>query len=249
MKLKAWHLFLIVLLVALLPQASQAACRTMDYKGKGYALCEVAAGDDLRLWHSDENGNLLGGFAQLNKTLAKSGRKLDFAMNAGMFHSDRRPVGLYIEDGRQITPLADGGNFGNFGLKPNGVFCFDKDHFSVIETGQFQRLGPACRFATQSGPMLVINGKLHPRFLVDATSRYIRNGVGVSEDGLRAVFVISNDPVTFHEFGSLFRDKLKLPNALYLDGNISRLFARDLGRADGGFLPLGPIVGTTIPDP
>ena len=57
------------------------------------------------------------------------------------------------------------------------------------------------------------------------------------------VFAISDEPVTFHVFGTLFmRDGWKLPQALYFDGNISRLYAPGLGRRDGGF-PMGPIVG------
>ena len=90
--------------------------------------------------------------------------------------------------------------------------------------------------------MLVINGELHPRFLIDSTSKYIRNGVGTTSDGAKAVFVISNNTVTFHAFGSYFRDALKLPSALYFDGNISRLYAPNLSRSDFGFHTLGPIV-------
>lgn len=96
--------------------------------------------------------------------------------------------------------------------------------------------------------MLVIGGELHPRFLVDSDSRYIRNGVGVSADGRRAVFAISNRPVTFHEFGRLFRDELGLPEALYFDGSISRLYDRGARRSDWG-TPMGPIVGLVVPKP
>jgi uncharacterized protein YigE (DUF2233 family) len=105
---------------------------------------------------------------------------------------------------------------------------------------------PRCRFATQSGPMLVIDGALHPRFIPDSPSRYIRNGVGVSADGRRAYFVISQVRVNFAEFARMFRDALGTPQALYFDGNVSRLFAPDIGRRDMGF-PMGPIVGTVVP--
>ena len=91
--------------------------------------------------------------------------------------------------------------------------------------------------------MLVIDGELHPRFLRDSTSRFIRNGVGTSDDGTIASFVISNSPVTFHAFGSMFRDHLGLNQALYFDGNVSRLRAPELGRNDIGFGALGPIIG------
>jgi uncharacterized protein YigE (DUF2233 family) len=94
--------------------------------------------------------------------------------------------------------------------------------------------------------MLVIKGKLHPKLLPDSDSFYVRNGVGVSADGSRAVFAISNDEVNFHAFARLFRDDLGLSDALYFDGNISRLYAPELSRHDAGF-PMGPIVGTVVP--
>jgi uncharacterized protein YigE (DUF2233 family) len=128
------------------------------------------------------------------------------------------------------------------------VFCIAEgraDRFRVIESRRFAADPPDCRFATQSGPMLVIDGALHPRFLPDSPSRYVRNGVGVSADGTRALFAISQSPVNFTEFARLFRDGLGLPQALYLDGSISRLYAPDLGRRDLG-LPMGPIVGTVV---
>ena len=131
---------------------------------------------------------------------------------------------------------------GNFGLLPNGVFCIREGRADVIETRRYIDESPACRDATQSGPMLVIDGALHPRFLSDSTSRYVRNGVGTSADGARVVFAISRNPVTFHEFGTLFKDTLGLPNALYFDGKVSRMYAPAHGRNDPGFW-LGPIVG------
>jgi uncharacterized protein YigE (DUF2233 family) len=131
---------------------------------------------------------------------------------------------------------------GNFGLLPNGVFCVTGQSAQVYETLDYLEITPECTDATQSGPMLVIAGALHPRFLVDSTSHYIRNGVGTTADGARAIFAISNNAVTFHEFGSFFRDFLKMPNALYFDGKVSRLYATDLRRSDFGF-QLGPIVG------
>jgi len=90
--------------------------------------------------------------------------------------------------------------------------------------------------------MLVINGQLHPRFIQGGTSKHIRNGVGTTADGSRAVFVISNEQVNFHDFATLFRDHLGLPNALFFDGNISRMYDRASGRSDFGW-QLGPVVG------
>ena len=105
---------------------------------------------------------------------------------------------------------------------------------------------PHCIYATQSGPMLLIDGQPHPRFLPDSTFRNIRNGVGVSQDGQTVTFAISDQAVTFMDMARLFRDALGAQQALYLDGSISRLYAPALGRDDWG-AAMGPIVGVLAP--
>ncbi|PYE83913.1 phosphodiester glycosidase family protein [Pseudoroseicyclus aestuarii] len=233
-------------LLCLTAGAAQAVeCRNEVFEGLEFALCEVdPAAEDLRLFLNDEDGQLLGSFDAVDK--ADAGSALVFAMNAGMYHRDRSPVGLYLEEGEQAMRLVTNPGPGNFGLLPNGVFCIGEGSARVIESLAYEAEAPDCRYATQSGPMLVIDGALHPRFLPDSTSRHIRNGVGTTASGDRAVFVMSNQPVTFHEFGRLFRDGLGLPQALYFDGNISRLYAPALGRRDIGFA-MGPIVGVMAP--
>jgi uncharacterized protein YigE (DUF2233 family) len=180
----------------------------------------------------------------LEALVRSKGRRLIFAMNAGMYHYDRSPVGLHIEDGLEIAPANSRGGYGNFHLKPNGVFFAGDGAAGVVETETFLKSGRKPRFATQSGPMLVIDGQLHPRLIPDSTTLYRRNGVGV--DGDRVVFLLADTPVNFHQFALVFRDHLKTPNALYLDGSISRLFAANLGRNDAGEA-MGPIVAVTAP--
>ena len=236
---------ILALALLLAPVAVEAAeCRDTTFEGASYTLCEVAVGEDLRLFHSGPEG-AYGSFRNVDAALGAEGKTLGFAMNAGMYHRDLAPVGLYVEDGVEVAPLVTRAGPGNFGLLPNGVFCIGKT-FRVIESRAFKKERPDCRYATQSGPMLVIGGKLHPKLLPDSDSLYVRNGVGVSEDGERAVFAISDEAVNFHAFARFFRDALGLKDALYFDGNISRLYAPGLGRHDGGF-PMGPIVGTVIP--
>ncbi|WP_132546271.1 phosphodiester glycosidase family protein [Rhodovulum euryhalinum] len=238
------------LLAALLvlPAAARAECGHVAHEGRGYVVCETdPARVELRLFRLDTTGAVLGSFARVDLMLAGEGKTLAFAMNAGMYHADRSPVGLYIEGGEQQAPAVASAGPGNFGLLPNGILCLADGVARVIETRAYLAEPPACRYATQSGPMLVIDGALHPRFLPDSDSRFVRNGVGVTADG-RALFAISDRPVTFHEFGRLFRDVLETPNALYLDGKISRLYAPELGRSDIG-LPMGPIVGALVDAP
>jgi uncharacterized protein YigE (DUF2233 family) len=224
--------------------ASAATCRDTSFDGASYTLCQVTLADDLRLFHSGPDG-AYGSFAKLNTTLEAQGQTLGFAMNAGMYHRDLAPVGLHVEEGIEYAPLVTRDGPGNFGLLPNGVFCWGES-FRIIESRAFKADRPDCRFATQSGPMLVLGGELHPKLLPDSDSTYVRNGVGVSTDGTTAVFAISNEAVNFHSFARLFRDELGLAEALYFDGNISRLYAPELGRHDAGF-PMGPIIGTVVP--
>jgi uncharacterized protein YigE (DUF2233 family) len=241
--------FVILGTVFLATQAGAVTCEKLTHEDNRYTICEVdAQNEDLRLFLNDETGEVLGHFSSVNEALAPQGQRLAFAMNAGMYHDDRSPVGHYVEGGQEKMRVIPNAGPGNFGLLPNGVFCIRDGRADVFETLDFVDQEPDCHFATQSGPMLVIDGELHPRFLIDSTSRYIRNGVGTSEDGTRAVFAISEDYVTFHEFGSLFRDALNTPNALFFDGNISRMYDRAGNRSDLGF-SLGPIVGVVEDTP
>ena len=131
---------------------------------------------------------------------------------------------------------------GNFHLKPNGVFYVKGERAGVADTARYLRQKIKPDFATQSGPMLVIDGKIHPKISTDGPSQKIRNGVGVRDDGRTAIFAISERPVTFGSFARLFKDTLGCANALFLDGSVSSLYAPGINRSDIS-RPLGPLVG------
>lgn len=222
--------------------ALAAGCQDTVFEGVSFTVCEAdPATDDIRLFLNRPDGSLLGTFDSVENEAGP----LAWAMNGGMYHPDRRPVGLYIENGEERAPIVTRKGPGNFGLLPNGVLCLGDGTARVIESRRFAEERPACRYATQSGPMLVIDGELHPRFLPNSDSRFVRNGVGVTPDG-KLVAAISNAPVNFHRFARFFRDVLGTRDALYLDGKVSRLYAPDLGRSDIGF-PMGPILGVVGP--
>lgn len=173
------------------------------------------AHDDLRLFLRDDGGAPFNGFQHLADTLGKLGQRLLFGMNAGMYEPDFSPVGLFVADGANVAPLNVRKGNGNFYLKPNGVFLVTEEGKAhVVESSEYGSVTGKVRLATQSGPLLVHEGQIHPKFNRDSASKLIRNGVGVTAKG----------------------------EALYLDGNVSSLFAPGLGRNDAR-APLGPLFG------
>ena len=234
-----WAVF--VALCALLPASADASCE--NSKALEAAICTVdPAKEDLRLFWRDPKGQPFGLFGRLADALAATGRTLSFAMNAGMFQPDLSPVGLFVEEGQQRRPANLRASGGNFGMRPNGVFWLDGRARRRNRDVAVRGIGPAARLcdavrAAARHP----GGRLHPKIRADGTSAKIRNGVGVCEDG-RVRFVITDAPVTFYAFATLFRDTLKCPDALYLDGSISALYSPALRRNDG-WRAMGPMLG------
>ncbi len=180
---------------------------------------------DFRLFWRDPQQQLYRRFEALRADLAKHDLSLRFAMNAGMYHADRAPVGMLMQEGQLKAPLNTANGTGNFFLQPNGVFAVTQAGQAVIEpTSNFaQRELSTIRWATQSGPMLLSNGNINPLFNPESNSRYIRNAVGRVDEN-RLVFVISEQPISFYGLASVLKNQLDCKDALYLDGTISGLY-------------------------
>ncbi len=219
--------------------AAQSHCRLQAFEGSRFNVCDAAAGR-IELVAAARNETPIRRLADLETSLGKRSRQVAFAMNAGMYGEDGRPIGLAIVEGRQVRAINRRKGGGNFHLMPNGVFQVRGDGRAEIVTSANWKASPDIRIATQSGPMLVISGKLHPAFDHDGTSRHIRNGVGVAEGG-RARFVISESPVSLGKFARFFRDRLKCRDALFFDGAVSALWDPANHRRDVT-VPLGPII-------
>ncbi|KYQ82150.1 hypothetical protein AWW73_11110 [Acinetobacter lactucae] len=170
----------------------------------------------------------------------KQCEQLSFAMNAGMFHPGFSPVGLYVERAKVIQSLNENKEGGNFFLQPNGILAWSKKQAFVLTTQQYNRKNLKVDYATQSGPMLVIDGKINSIFIPDSQSKKIRNGVGIRNN--RLYFVISKNRVNFYNFAHFFQRNLKVEQALYLDGSISSLYMQKNNRNDQQF-QMGPMVG------
>jgi uncharacterized protein YigE (DUF2233 family) len=224
----------------------EAGCAERSFDGAKFTVCAFdPRHDDIRLFLSGTDGKPYGSLAALAAALKAKGERLMFAMNAGMFEQDQSPVGLYVENRRKLHGADTRAGPSNFHLKPNGVFWVGDGIAGVTETSRFLADPPAARYATQSGPMLVVDGKIHPKIKPGGASEKIRNGVGACDRGAIA-FAIADDPVNFDTFARLFRDGLSCQNALFLDGSVSSLYAPELNR-DDELGPIGPIAGVVLP--
>lgn len=217
-------------------------CYELRFEGVDHVVCVIDLLEyDVGLFHADVDGKPYWSLKAFDVAMAAQGRRPLLSMNAGMYHEDLSPVGLLVEEGRQISPIELAQGKGNFFMMPNGVFSIGADGAAAIaESSSYAAGAPAAAFATQSGPLLVIDGKLHPRFEENGASRYIRNGIGV-RDSHTVVLAISRKPVSFGTFGRLFRDALQCPNALYFDGAVSAL-SNGRDAVIGGTYPTGPIL-------
>ncbi|TWD57756.1 uncharacterized protein YigE (DUF2233 family) [Agrobacterium vitis] len=224
-------------------------CTDETFSGASYRVCRFDPSQQtIRIYDRAPGGEAFGGFYPLITQLWAERHTLLFATNGGMYEPDLSPVGLFVSYGivRKAARTEDG--WGNFFLKPNGVFYVKGGEAGVLETQSYLTKSIEPDFATQSGPMLVIDGMIHPKFLADSDSLKIRNGVGVDRNK-QVVFVMSNQPVRFYDMAAFFRDSLDTPNALFLDGTISSLAEPTEGRIDHAH-PLGPIIAVigTVPN-
>ena len=200
---------------------------------------------DLELYWKDDRGEILSSLGNLKKHVESKGQSLVFAMNAGMFKKDHSPQGLFIRDLKTIAPLDTGSGYGNFYLKPNGVFYITTSRNpAVCTTERFSNKGDVL-YATQSGPMLLIDGAIHPEFRQGSKNLNVRNGVGILPDG-KALFAMSKTEINLYDFAEWFQRK-GCKNALYLDGSVSRTYLpeKNWTQMDGIF---GVMIGVTEPN-
>jgi uncharacterized protein YigE (DUF2233 family) len=221
---------------------ADALISEQTFEDSRFIVCSYSSKTQhLRLACEGADGKPLVSFKALEQFLGPDAARVRFAMNGGMYTPEGGSLGLYVEKGKTLNRILKGEGGGNFFLKPNGVFSVDADgtvHVDTTEAYLARKSKPV--WATQSGPMLVIDGALHPKFQPDGESRQIRNGVGRLNEHT-ALFVISDTPVSFGKFARFFRDRLHCQDALFFDGSISSLWAPALHR-QAHAAPMGPMV-------
>ena len=226
------------------PAAS--ACEAIIFEGSRFTACRYRPGDDRIEFILDSEGTPLRSFASLERQLGDRASRLRFAINGGMYNESGQPIGLYVENRRERQKLNLRDGPGNFHMRPNGVFTVNELGRVAIVQSERYRASPDIVWATQSGPMLVIDGALHPRISDNGESLNIRNGVGVAAPDI-AWFAISDEPVSFGRFARFFRDRLGCDDALFLDGTVSSLWDKPAGRKDA-YSSLGPLIAVFIAD-
>jgi uncharacterized protein YigE (DUF2233 family) len=231
------------------PATAAFACEAVTFEGTPLTHCVAEpARHRIRMVLGPNPKTPYRSLSALKAGLRARAGSIAFAMNGGMFGQDGQPIGYYVEGGKRLHTLNRAAGWGNFHLKPNGVFFGTGGKWQVLSTDAFAAtIKQRPEFGTQSGPMLVIGGKLHPAFDPDGASAKLRNAVGVDQTG-RAHFVISEAPISFGKLGRYYRDVLRTPNALFLDGSVSQLWDPQHQRLDGG-PPLGPLIVVEVRDP
>jgi len=211
-------LLLVILLVSCGYSFAQETSE--DQKVSYYVVDQKKA--NIALFLKDSNGEFINNFTNLKDILKKDKKELIFATNSGIFMQNYIPLGLHVEKGKQIRGLNKRkSGYGNFYMKPNGVFYIKNDNSAGV-CKSIDYKSSDIKYASQSGPILVIDGEINPAFRKGSKHAHIRNGVGVLKDG-KIVFAISEEQLSFYEFAAFFK-KMGCKSALYFDGSISGVY-------------------------
>lgn len=197
---------------------------------------------EIRLYWKDDEGKIFGNAGALKSYLERNKTRLLFACNAGMYMENQAPLGLFIKENKTLRTLNSSEGKGNFHMKPNGVFYIDDlRQAGICRTEDFENK-KNIRYASQSGPMLIIDGAIHSSFTKGSENLNIRNGVGILPDN-RVVFAMSKNAINFYDFAMYFKN-LGCKHALYFDGFVSRTYLPEKNwvQVDGNF---GVMIGVT----
>lgn len=218
------------LLLALAPlaAAAQDACQLTDPTLTLQSYTVDAQHERIAMYWRQPNGKAYDSLRGLLNAINGDGR-VRMAMNGGIYDKAYAPLGLYIENGQQQVAVNRASGGGNFFIKPGGVFYLRGQRAGIVSLDKLKST-KGMDYAVQSGPMLIENGVINWRLKPSASSRKLRNGVGITATG-KVVFMLSNRESNFYDFACYAQSRLNVRQMLYLDGTISKMYQQ------GGSIP------------
>jgi uncharacterized protein YigE (DUF2233 family) len=157
----------------------------------------------------------------LFKNVQKAYPNATFMINGGKSTKSHHPIGLYVENGKRLSPIKTIQNPKiSTGVKPSGVFVIKKGKAYIsnsMNQGHYNKVD----YAIQSEPILIWNGKLNrklPRGKIQ-----MRNGVGIKKDGMVYFACLKMD---YREFAQHFLDQGCI-SALQLDDEQSEIWQKE----------------------
>lgn len=214
----------------LLPLAAQASgkCTLTDPSLTLQSYTVNPQRERIVMYWKNADGEAFGSLRALLADIDRDGR-VQMAMNGGIYAKNYAPLGLYIDKGVQEAPLNRASGGGNFFIRPGGVFYLQGQKAGIVSIDKFKP-SSTIAYAVQSGPMLIENGTINWRLKPSASSRKLRNGVGITRQG-EVIFMLSDRETNFYDFACYAQSKLNVRQMLYLDGTISKMYRK------GGSVP------------
>ena len=150
---------------------ASAACAPKDFDGAKFTVCTFdPRHDNIRLFFTGTDGKPYGSLSALACGAKGEGRKAYVRDERWHVQQDqsRRPL---CRGQPQAARGRHARRCNEFHMKPNGVFWIGDGVAGVTETSRYLANTPPARYATQSGPMLIVDGKIHPKIRPNGTSR------------------------------------------------------------------------------
>jgi uncharacterized protein YigE (DUF2233 family) len=192
--------------------------------------CQTFDASSIRMYWKDNKDVPYRTFERLLKTK----KNIEFITGVGKFRGAFSSIGLYIENGHLLHPIKRVQNSKvNREIQPSGVFQINSDGASIAPL-QTKRAYKNAIWAIQSGPMLLIDGRINAA--LPNRTKALRNGVGIKKDG-KVLFACME--ASMREFAKHFQQKGCL-NALILESDHPDVWYK--GGSQKKFNRFGPMI-------
>jgi len=195
-----------------------------------HAECQIFDASSIKMYWKDSKGIPYMTFERL----LKSNKNIVFITGVGKFSGAFSSIGLYIENGQQLHPIKTVQNTKiNLEIQPCGVFHINASG-AFIDPLQSKQAYKHAIWAIQSGPMLLIDGRINAA--LPNRTKVLRNGVGIKKDG-KVYFACME--ASMREFAEHFQKQGCL-NALILESDHPDVWYN--GNSRNKFNRFGPMI-------